>query len=221
MGGRLLPRNMVPSRPGDKLHKLAFALDVDGPDDVYPALVGISDGSLGLGAAAPTSARSRASTASTPAPSSGRCSSTRCTYLPDDILTKVDRATMAASLEARVRCSTRACSRRPGGCRRPSACRGRTGKVALTEVLARHVPPALTAGPKTGFGVPVGDWLRGPLAGWAADLLDPVRLRGEGFLDAGAVDGAWREHRDGTRDHAHALWAVLMFEAWLESVSAA
>ena len=221
MGGRLLPRNMVPSRPGDKLHKLALALDVDGPDDVYPALVGISDGSLGLGAGAPDVGTLAGVDGVDPGTVEWAMLVDTRTYLPDDILTKVDRATMAASLEARVPMLDpgvfEAAWRLPPSLR----VRGRTGKVALTEVLARHVPPALTAGPKTGFGVPVGDWLRGPLAGWAADLLDPVRLRGEGFLDAGAVDGAWREHRDGTRDHAHALWAVLMFEAWLESVSAA
>lgn len=144
------------------------------------------------------------------------CTQDGLVYLPDDVLAKVDRAAMAVGLETRVpfldhRVVEFAFSL-------PTALRtgAGEGKVLLKRLLGRHVPRALTDRPKTGFGVPIDDWLRGPLRDWAEALLDPARLAREGFLDADRVRRTWDEHlRDGARN-GYYLWDVLMFQAWLE-----
>jgi asparagine synthase (glutamine-hydrolysing) len=137
------------------------------------------------------------------------------TYLPDDILAKVDRASMAVSLEARIPLlDPRVIEfawRLPPSFRQ----RGGTTKWIVREVLHRYVPRALVERPKRGFSPPVASWLRGELRPWATDLLSPARLRREGLLDAARVEAKLREHLSGEADWSHALWAVLMFEAWL------
>jgi asparagine synthase (glutamine-hydrolysing) len=99
---------------------------------------------------------------------------------------------------------------------RQARIRGGTGKWALREVLARHVPRALFERTKRGFSVPLAAWLRGPLKSWAEELLDPSRIERQGLLHAAPVQNAWREHVAGTHNREHALWAVLMLQAWLE-----
>ena len=102
--------------------------------------------------------------------------------------------------------------------------RGRTGKQVLRKLLYREAPRALFERPKAGFGIPVGEWLRGPLRDWAEDLLDPQAIRREGWFDPDSVAARWRAHLAGSRDSSQALWAILMFQAWLreqKSVSAA
>jgi asparagine synthase (glutamine-hydrolysing) len=136
-------------------------------------------------------------------------------YLPDDILCKVDRASMAVSLETRVpfldhRLAAVA-ARIPIGMKIAD---GR-GKLIIRKILGRYVPPALTDRPKAGFGIPVGEWLRGPLKGWADDLLSEDRLRRGGMFDVEAVRRRYREHQSGHRDSTVALWSILMFEAWM------
>ena len=137
-------------------------------------------------------------------------------YLPDDILVKVDRAAMGSSLETRVPfLDLRVIAfawRLPMHLR----VRGGSGKWLLRQVLARHVPTSLTERPKQGFGVPVDRWLRGPLAPWADALLDPARIAEHGILDARAVQREWTQHRSGSADRHLTLWPVLMLEAWLE-----
>ena len=83
----------------------------------------------------------------------------------------------------------------------------------------RRVPRELLDRPKTGFGAPIADWLRGPLHGWAEDLLDPVRLRREGYLDSAPIAAAWTAHQTGETDNSERLWNIVMFEAWLETYS--
>jgi asparagine synthase (glutamine-hydrolysing) len=99
--------------------------------------------------------------------------------------------------------------------------RGSTGKWLLRQVLYRHVPQEIIERPKMGFGIPVGGWLRGPLRDWAESLLDERRLRDEGYLNVRAVRKVWAEHMTGRYDRQLVLWAVLMFQAWLEASSAA
>lgn len=142
-------------------------------------------------------------------------------YLPDDILAKVDRASMAVSLETRVpfldhRLAATA-ARVPIGMK----IAGGKGKLPIRKILDRHVPPALTDRPKAGFGIPVGQWLRGPLKPWADDLLSEDRLRRGGYFDVEAVRRRYRDHQSGNRDSTVALWAILMFESWRDSQGAA
>lgn len=135
------------------------------------------------------------------------------TYLPDDILQKVDRASMAFALEVRPPLLDHRLVE--FAFRLPRKFRVRNGetKWLLRRVLDRYVPRELVERPKMGFGVPLADWLRGPLREWAEDLLDPARLGG-GFIDIDAARRLWREHLSGRRNRAYALWTILMFEAW-------
>ena len=141
------------------------------------------------------------------------------TYLPDDILCKVDRAAMGVSLETRVPFLDPAVVALAWRLPMSMKVRGDTGKWALREVLYRHVPRALIERPKAGFGIPVGEWLRGPLRPWAEALLDPARLKSEGYLECAPIQEIWRDHLSGRRDWSPRLWTILMFQAWLEAQS--
>lgn len=139
-------------------------------------------------------------------------------YLPGDVLVKLDRASMAASLEAR--CPFLDHRMIEFAWRVPTSLKVRRGqgKWLLRRVLHRYLPKKLFERPKQGFNVPIAAWLRGPLHDWARDLLDASRIRRDGLLDSDRVENCWREHLSGQADRARELWAILMVQAWLDAM---
>jgi len=137
------------------------------------------------------------------------------TYLPDDILAKVDRAAMAVSLETRIPLLDHRVVELAWRLPLHMKVRNGVSKWLLRQVLYRHVPAALMERPKMGFGVPVGEWVRGPLREWAEDLLQESRLEREGFLNARRVREQWQSHVSRASDAGEALWQILMFQSWL------
>ncbi len=139
-------------------------------------------------------------------------------YLPDDILVKVDRAGMAASLETRMPLLDHRVVEFSQRLPISLKIRGSEGKWILRQVLDKHVPKELVDRPKMGFGVPLADWLRGDLRDWVEALLDETKLRREGILNGEMVQSAWRAHVTGQQNNQSLLWTVLMFQAWQEAV---
>lgn len=138
------------------------------------------------------------------------------TYMTDDILVKVDRAAMANSLETRVPMLDHRILEFAAQLPLDYKIYQNKGKWILRELLSRHVPNELIDRPKKGFSIPIQSWLRGPLRSWAEELLDESRLKREGYLDSQLVKKMWSEHSLGKRDHSTRLWAILMFQSWLE-----
>jgi asparagine synthase (glutamine-hydrolysing) len=202
---------------GDKLHKLAHLLTMPSTDSLYQHLVSHwkTPTDIVIGSHEP------------PTPLGNPCCAPglpnfiermmyldTVTYLPGDILTKVDRASMAVSLEARLPLLDHRIVE--FAWRLPLALKLRDGqaKWALRQVLYQYVPPALIERPKMGFGVPLDEWLRGPLREWAEDLLAEDRLRRDGFFHPAPIRRTWAEHLSGQRNWQYCLWGVLMFQTW-------
>lgn len=218
----MMPRSLRQSNMGDKLHKGAGVLVAQGVDDLYLGLVSHWDPEgLVIGGREPTTCLRGAPLELVGLDSVQRMMALDAvTYLPDDILVKVDRAAMGVSLEGRVPFLDHRVVEFAWRVPQSMKLRDGVGKWALRQVLYRHVPKELIERPKMGFGVPIDTWLRGPLREWAEALLDESRLRREGYFNPTPVRTKWEEHLSGKRNWQYLLWDVLMFQAWLENENA-
>jgi asparagine synthase (glutamine-hydrolysing) len=218
--GKVLSRYGAQGSFGDKFHKAADVLELSGLDKLYQRFVsewdaptdvvlrgnedqsGLWGANLGIDG---LSAQQRMMLADLTG------------YLPDDILVKLDRASMAVSLEGRTPFLDHRVVELAWSLPVAYKIKGGQGKFVLRQILGRHVPDKLFNRPKMGFGLPIDVWLRGPLRDWAEALLDERRLRDEGFLNPVAIRRIWSEHQSRRRNWHGRLWCVLMFQAWLES----
>jgi asparagine synthase (glutamine-hydrolysing) len=215
-----IPTRLRFTHPGEKIHKLAAVLGESDPHALYLSLVswwreGVP---IAVGSAPESPHEALARSAADLPFEQWMMLVDQCTYLPDDILAKVDRASMAVSLETRVPLLDHELVAYAWSIPQALKLRDGRGKFLLRELLCRHVPRELVERPKRGFAVPMAAWLRGPLRDWASALLDEARLTREGFLDAAAVARRWRQHLAGRVNAQDELWGVLSFQAWLESV---
>jgi asparagine synthase (glutamine-hydrolysing) len=216
---RIAPRVVRRTKLGYHAHKFASIFSAREPMDIYRRVVSHWDdpASVVLGAREPMTPafdRTRAPLGRLP---EEMMALDMVTYLPDDILVKVDRASMAVGLEARVPLLDLDVVDFAWHLPLDMKLRGGRGKHLLREVLYRHVPRELIDRPKAGFGVPIDAWLRGPLREWADDLLEPSRMRQEGIIDVQSVRTVWDAHQAGRIDAQYLLWDVLMIQAWLRN----
>jgi asparagine synthase (glutamine-hydrolysing) len=204
---------------GDKLHKFAEIAGARDAVAFYRGVVSIWKNPLGI--LRDRSLDEDSLTLSNPPPTSRNGSFTEymmhadlLNYLPDDILVKVDRASMGASLEARAPLLDHRLVEWVSRLPMRFKIRGGISKWILRQVLYRRVPYDLIERPKMGFGVPIGIWLKGPLKEWAEDLLSEPALLSSNVMDVAPIREAWAEHLSGKRNHEYRLWVVLMFQAW-------
>ena len=204
---------------GHKLHKLAGLLNEKNADGIYRRLVSFwhDPSELLTNSPEPDGMLWDESLAEDIPDFASRMQYLDCvTYLVDDILTKVDRTSMAVSLEARVPLLDHRLVSYIWSLPPDLKLRGGVSKWLLRQVLYRYVPRELVERPKMGFGVPIHEWLRGPLRDWAENLLDEKRLIREGILKPGPIRRKWQQHLSGERDWQYDLWVILMFQAWRE-----
>jgi asparagine synthase (glutamine-hydrolysing) len=217
--GPALPSSWRQRTPGYKLHKLASAMGSADANEMHDRFATHWDAPQEILLAGGPGMASQVG--------NGRCpellSATEqmmyrdsVTYLPDDILAKVDRATMAVSLEGRIPLLDHRVAEFAWRLPLAMKVRGKEGKWILRQVLYRYVPRELIERPKFGFGIPLDSWLRGPLREWAESLLDERRLRHEGYFNPAPIRRMWEQHLSRKRRWEFHLWDVLMFQAWLD-----
>ena len=215
--GAVLPRRLRPFSPGDRIHKLAGLFAAQDADDLYRRMVT-------HWAVAPVSGAADAMTPDAwplaTIPGAGLAERMMLSdlggYLPDDVLVKLDRASMAVSLEARAPFLDHELVEFAWRLPEQLKIRSGQGKWILRQLLARYLPKSLFERPKMGFAIPVDAWLRNPLRDWAEAMLDPSRLGSHGLLDTEAIRRCWHEHVIEGRQRQAQLWDVLMFQAWYE-----
>jgi asparagine synthase (glutamine-hydrolysing) len=215
----ILPSSLRMRVPGDKIHKGASVLKSADVAELYRGLISAWRDPEALvigGREPPTLLTGRAPQLTGLSQIERMMALDMMTYLPDDILAKVDRAAMSVSLETRVPLLDHRVVEHAWRLPIDYKIRGGQTKWALREVLYRHVPRSLIERPKMGFGVPVGEWLRGPMRGWAEALLDRRRLEQEGYFHPEPIRRMWQAHLEGNVNEHARLWVVLMFQAWLE-----
>jgi asparagine synthase (glutamine-hydrolysing) len=215
----LLPERFRLPNPGDKPHRLAEMLTADSMEALYLTVVSMwkNPASVVLGSSEPRTALTDAARwLQSREPLDRMMLLDMMTYLPDDILAKVDRAGMAVSLETRVPFLDHRLVELAWQLPLSMKVHAGQGKWILRQVLNRYVPPALLDRPKMGFAVPIDLWLRGGLREWAESLLDEKRLADEGIFQVDSIRTKWTEHLSGTGSWHYYLWTILMFQAWLE-----
>jgi asparagine synthase (glutamine-hydrolysing) len=222
LANKLIPRRFRYPNPADKVYRVAEILQVESYEQIFfdltshwktPSSVVID------GCELETPLTNRSGWADLPDPISLMMYLDLVTYLPDDILAKVDRASMGVSLEVRVPFLdnhevVEFAWRLPMNLK----IRNGQGKWILRQILHKYVPANLVERPKMGFGVPIDSWLRGPLREWGEELLGEARLKREGFFNHEPIRQKWDQHLSGQRNWQYYLWDVLMFQAWLESL---
>ncbi len=216
----LIPFRFRYENPGDKIKKFSDIISSANKTDIYSNLVSHwkTPSSIVLGSKEPITALSDTGIWSQfPDMYNAMMYTDMISYLPDDILVKVDRAAMAVSLETRVPFLDHRVVEFVWSLPLSLKIRNGQGKWILRQVLNKYVPKELIERPKMGFGVPINAWLRGPLREWAEALLNEERLRQEGYFHPEPIRQKWHEHLSGVRNWHYCMWDVLMFQAWLES----
>lgn len=216
----LLPQHLRFKQMGHKLHRLAAVWNDASQDAIYRRLICLwhEPGKVVLGYPGGDMLDALAGTLDGIEDFTERMMFTdMVTYLPDDILVKVDRASMSESLEVRVPFLDHRVVEYAWGLPIDIKVKGREGKWPLRQILHKYVPPELVDRPKMGFGVPIGHWLRNELRDWAEALLDEHRLRSEGFFDVAPIRERWDAHISGAADWHYLLWPVLVFQSWWEN----
>ena len=214
---KILPEKFNIQLPGDKIHKVANILNSKNPEEIYNKLVilwteaekiiiNFNDQNLLM---------ENSMIPKFDDYENNMMYKDFVTYLPDDILTKVDRAAMAVSLETRIPLLDQDIIEFAWKLPLNMKIRKGQGKWILRELLNRHIPEKITNRPKMGFGVPLAEWLRGQLREWAEDLLDKKKLEQQGFFNSELITHKWNEHTEGKRNWHHQLWTVLSVQAWL------
>ena len=216
----LLPNSIKSSTPGEQINKIAEILATGNAEAFYLRQISNfkNPSSLIVGASElPTAFNNPRWWAELPNYMERFMYLDTVTYLPDDILVKVDRASMGVSLESRIPFLDPRVFELAWRLPLSMKVKNNRGKHILRQVLYQYVPQELLDRPKMGFGVPIDSWLKGPLRDWAENLLDQNRLRQEGFFQPQAIREIWEQHLSGDRDCHYGLWNILMFQAWLET----
>ena len=219
----LLPDKYRVASMGDKVHRMAYRLKtVRNLDDVYRSLVTEGYQEDNIVNNVKISLKTKISTndivGKFPDSEHRMMLWDAITYLPDDILTKVDRAAMGVGLETRIPFLDHRVAELAWRLPLNMKIKNGIGKWPIRQVLYKYVPKELIERPKAGFAVPVGQWIRGPLREWADDLLDSSRMYSEGYFDSRLVKKMWEQHLSGDYDHTSRLWSILMFNVWLDEL---
>jgi len=212
----VIPSRLRMQAPGRNAHRLAEVLAFNNERAFYRGIVSHWDESPVLGALEPVTRLTATRQPDCHSFTEWMMAQDLVTYLPDDILTKVDRASMAVALEARVPLLDHRVVEFAWSLPLEWKLRQQTGKQILRDVLYKHVPRHLIERPKMGFGIPLDRWLRHDLRDWAEDLLDERKIKQQGYLNPVPIRNKWNEHLSGKSNWQYHLWDVLMWQAWYE-----